>query len=42
MSNWGRIEVNFLTEALPSVFVVKRGSCFEEPWDILVAEPVVG
>lgn len=41
-SNWGRIEVIFLTEAFPSGFVVRRGSCFEEPWDVLVAKPVVG
>jgi len=41
-SNWGRIEVIFLTSGYPSGFVVKRGNCFEEPWDVLVAEPVLG
>ncbi|MEM1150794.1 MAG: hypothetical protein AAGI03_09575 [Pseudomonadota bacterium] len=42
VSNWGRIEVIFLTDAFPSGFVVKRGFCFEDPWDVLVAEPVIG
>jgi len=41
-NHWGRIEVIFLTQAFPSGFVVKRGDCFEEPWDVLVAKPVVG
>ncbi|MEL6955534.1 MAG: hypothetical protein AAFO88_02715 [Pseudomonadota bacterium] len=42
VTNWGRIEVIFLTSAFPSGFVVKRGNCFEEPWDVLVAKPIVG
>ncbi|MEM9738578.1 MAG: hypothetical protein AAF829_01825 [Pseudomonadota bacterium] len=41
-TNWGRIELIFLTNAFPSGFVVKRGSCFEEPSNVLVAKPIVG
>lgn len=40
--DWGQMDLIFTKPDFPGGFVVVKGSCFDDPTDYLVAEPVVG
>ncbi len=39
-ANWGRLQLDFVTPAFPSAFILQVGSCFNDPEDVLLATPV--
>lgn len=40
--NWGRVEMIFVDPDFPGSWIAQKGSCFDEPKDVLVGRPIVG